>query len=62
VTIAIAPPAQLPGLPWLAAMGLKDGRATAYLCQDASCQAPTADPVELERQVQLASQPRLIIG
>jgi uncharacterized protein YyaL (SSP411 family) len=61
VTIVLDPPANLPGLPWLAAMGLKDNRATAYLCQDASCQAPTADPAELERQVQFAAEPRRII-
>ena len=61
VTIAIEPPAKLPGLPWLSAMGLKDGRAAAYLCQDASCQSPTADPAELERQVQFAAEPRRII-
>jgi uncharacterized protein YyaL (SSP411 family) len=36
-------------LPWMAAMTAMDGRATAYLCRDFSCEAPTTDSEELDR-------------
>jgi uncharacterized protein YyaL (SSP411 family) len=29
----------------------RDGRATAYLCREFACQAPTNDPLELARQL-----------
>ncbi|RPJ83513.1 MAG: thioredoxin domain-containing protein, partial [Acidobacteria bacterium] len=33
------------------AMKMMSGRATAYVCRDFSCQLPTTDPAELERQL-----------
>ena len=38
-------------LPWMAAMKERNGRATAYVCRDFSCQAPTSDAEELDRQL-----------
>jgi uncharacterized protein YyaL (SSP411 family) len=38
-------------LPWTSAMGMLDGRATAYFCRDFVCQAPVTDPDALERQL-----------
>ncbi len=35
--------------PWLAGMRPTGGRATAYVCEEFTCQAPTADPEELRR-------------
>jgi uncharacterized protein YyaL (SSP411 family) len=37
--------------PFVAAMHARDGRATAYVCRDFACQAPTSDPEELGRQL-----------
>jgi uncharacterized protein YyaL (SSP411 family) len=34
-------------LPWIAAMAPVDGRATAYVCHDFVCDAPTTDPHDL---------------
>jgi uncharacterized protein YyaL (SSP411 family) len=34
-------------LPWTAAMGMRDGQATAYVCRGFTCQAPTTDPASL---------------
>lgn len=31
-------------LPWVGAMRMVDGRATAYVCRDFVCQAPVTDP------------------
>jgi uncharacterized protein len=39
-------------LPWMAAMKARDGRPTAYVCRDFSCQAPTTDPQELDGHLQ----------
>jgi uncharacterized protein len=36
-------------IPLLADRPLKDGRATAYVCQNFACQAPVNTPGELER-------------
>lgn len=36
-------------LPWIAGMRSIDGRATAYLCRDFACDAPTTDPDTLRR-------------
>jgi hypothetical protein len=41
--------------PFAAALRTIDGRATAYLCRDFACQAPTSDPDELARQVAATS-------
>jgi uncharacterized protein YyaL (SSP411 family) len=38
-------------LPWIAAMKTRDGRPTAYVCRDFSCEAPTNEPRELDRQL-----------
>jgi uncharacterized protein len=38
-------------LPWIAAMKERDGRPTAYVCRDFSCQAPTSDARELDGQL-----------
>jgi uncharacterized protein YyaL (SSP411 family) len=40
-------------LPWMAAMKARDGRPTAYVCRDFSCQAPTTDREELDRQLRV---------
>jgi uncharacterized protein YyaL (SSP411 family) len=49
-------------MPWLGAMTLKDGRATAYVCQDFSCQTPTGDPDELSTQLDNAMAARRILA
>jgi len=36
-------------LPWTASMKEVNGRATAYLCRNFACEAPTTDAGELER-------------
>jgi uncharacterized protein YyaL (SSP411 family) len=38
-------------LPWMAAMRARDGRPTAYVCRDFSCQAPTTEARELDGQL-----------
>jgi uncharacterized protein YyaL (SSP411 family) len=38
-------------LPWIASMTMKDGRATAYVCREFTCQAPTTDPSTLHGQL-----------
>jgi uncharacterized protein YyaL (SSP411 family) len=35
-------------LPWTASMRRRDGRATAYVCRDFACQAPTNDAAVLD--------------
>ena len=47
--------------PWLQAMTMRDGRATAYVCEDFACQQPVTDGDALERQLENASTPRRII-
>ncbi len=42
-------------LPWVAAMKTRDGRPTAYVCRDFSCQAPTTDREDLDRQLRVLS-------
>ena len=37
--------------PLVGAMSAPDGRATAYVCRDFACQAPTSDPEDLARQL-----------
>ncbi len=39
-------------LPWLAAMTMRGGRATTYLCRHGVCQAPTTSPRDLAVQLQ----------
>jgi uncharacterized protein len=38
-------------LTWVKALTARDGRATAYLCREFACQAPTNEPAELARQL-----------
>ena len=38
-------------LPWTASMPMRDGKATAYVCRDFTCQAPTTDPASLRTQL-----------
>jgi hypothetical protein len=35
--------------PWLAELKPRDGRATAYVCEEFVCRAPVSDPDELRR-------------
>jgi uncharacterized protein YyaL (SSP411 family) len=42
-------------LPWMAAMKERDGQPTAYVCRDFSCQAPTTDREDLDRQLRVLS-------
>jgi uncharacterized protein len=42
-------------LPWMAAMKTRDGRPTAYVCRDFSCQTPTTDREDLDRQLRVLS-------
>ncbi len=39
-------------LPWTEAMDLKEGRATAYVCRNFTCHAPTIDAVELSAHLE----------
>ena len=38
-------------VPLLANRPLKDGKATAYVCQNYTCRAPVSDPLVLEQQL-----------
>ena len=38
-------------LPWIGAMGMRDGRPTAYVCREFTCQAPTTDAAVLRTQL-----------
>jgi uncharacterized protein len=38
-------------LPWIAAMSPREGRATAYMCQDFACQEPVTSPEALGAQL-----------
>jgi uncharacterized protein YyaL (SSP411 family) len=40
-------------LPWMAAMKPQGDAPTAYVCCDFSCQAPTTDREDLDRQLQV---------
>jgi uncharacterized protein YyaL (SSP411 family) len=42
-------------LPWVAAMKTRDGRPTAYVCRDFSCEAPVTDHEDLDRQLRVLS-------
>ena len=43
-------------VPLLAERGMRDGRATAYVCEGYACQSPTTDPGELARQLEERSE------
>jgi uncharacterized protein YyaL (SSP411 family) len=38
-------------LPWISSLHARDGSATAYVCRNFTCQAPTTSPVELVSQL-----------
>ncbi len=38
-------------LPWTLAMSARDGRATAYVCEDFACQPPVSTPAELRQML-----------
>jgi uncharacterized protein YyaL (SSP411 family) len=38
-------------LPWTKDLRMREGRATAYVCREFACQAPTTSPDELARQL-----------
>ncbi len=38
-------------IPLLADRPMRDGRATAYVCEGYACQSPTIEPEELEEQL-----------
>ena len=45
-------------LPWTAALAPRGGKATAYLCRDFACQAPTTSPGDLDAQLrELGGEP-----
>ncbi len=48
--------------PWLGAMTMNEGRATAYVCQDFTCQSPVTDLAALARLVEEAATQRLLSG
>ena len=37
--------------PWMAEMRPRDGRATAYVCEEFACQAPASSAEELRRRL-----------
>jgi uncharacterized protein YyaL (SSP411 family) len=51
LVVAQATPGEPPPVPWLRDRPPLDGRATAYYCEAFVCQAPTAEPATLERQL-----------
>jgi uncharacterized protein YyaL (SSP411 family) len=44
-------------LPWIGAMGMRDGRATAYVCREFACDTPTTDPGVVADALDRASAP-----
>jgi uncharacterized protein YyaL (SSP411 family) len=38
-------------LPWIEELRMREGRATAYVCQDFACDVPTTSPEELATQL-----------
>ena len=53
VTVVVAAPdaPEIAMLPLLAERSQRDGKATAYVCRAYSCQQPTTDAAEMERQL-----------
>jgi uncharacterized protein YyaL (SSP411 family) len=48
-------------LPWVAALGVQAGSASAHVCQDFACQMPVTDPDAFERQLPRPSSSRIIL-
>jgi uncharacterized protein YyaL (SSP411 family) len=48
-------------LPWIGAMPVRPGQATAYVCHDFTCQAPVTDPAALDAQLDQAVAPTRIL-
>ena len=48
-------------LPWLAAMQMRDDKATAYVCRDFVCHEPVTDAGALGRELELDVTPRIIL-
>jgi hypothetical protein len=44
-------------LPWIGAMTMRDGRATAFVCRDFACQAPVTDRGALIEQLRSSGRP-----
>jgi uncharacterized protein YyaL (SSP411 family) len=57
-----APTESLARLPWLAAMGERDGRACAFVCYEFTCQAPATDAAALGQQLDEVARPRRIVS
>jgi hypothetical protein len=47
--------------PWLSAMSMREGHATAYVCHQFACQAPATDAQTLASQLDAAASPRRIV-
>ncbi len=45
-------------LPWTEALRVREGRATAYVCRDFACEAPTTSPEEFEAQLRALASVR----
>jgi len=61
VTVTRSPDADpVARAPWLSSMTLRDGRATAYVCHEFTCQAPATDEATLATQLEEAASPRRI--
>jgi uncharacterized protein YyaL (SSP411 family) len=48
-------------MPWTSGMARRDGQATAYVCQDFTCQTPVTAAADLAGQSDVVAAPRLII-
>ena len=44
-------------LPWVKGMGMRDGRATAYVCRDFACRAPVHTAEALAAQLKARDLP-----
>ncbi|HKW00074.1 MAG TPA: thioredoxin domain-containing protein [Vicinamibacterales bacterium] len=62
VVVPVEPQARVgAALPWLAAMAMRDGKATAYVCRDFVCREPVTDAVALGQALELDVTPRIIL-
>ena len=44
-------------LPWIGPLTMRDGRSTAYVCQNFVCNAPVTEAGELQRQLAAMTPP-----